>query len=374
MPLLPCGGICSSSGVSQSINQFELGKEEMHSYAVGVLTASLSPLAMTFGFILWGKHWQSTPFALNIFKCTVASFIFMLSQWMVSTRASQASLSEQGMIFLSSLLGIVIGDNTWLAALQLIGAKQVIVIDTLKPFLAALLGAWVLHEELSWKIALGIITSSIGILLVSLDRESHEEGLEANNSTSSTKRSSRQLLQGYCLAAINVILDAVGSLLTKIYGEKMTTWEINFLRFGFASVVMAFLCMAMYVMKGGVKKSALSRSSYEMVERGNPSHAKDVALENVSVDAWYVFPTYDKMSYEQWGHVVLGILFVTFICPALSNYALFQIPLGICLTLTSLGPIYSVPLVWFMTGETTGRQGMLGAILAVGGIFVMTIK
>eukprot|EP01039_Chlorochromonas_danica_P001623 gene1627-1772_t len=349
----------------------------MHGYVIGVLTASLSPLAMTFGFILWGKHWQSTPFALNIFKCTVASVIFMLSQWIISPRASQASLSEQGMIFLSSFLGIVIGDNTWLAALQLIGAKQVIVIDTLKPFLAALLGAWVLHEELSWKIALGIITSSIGILLVSLDRESHDEGSEPNDSTttsSSTKKSSRQLLQGYCLAAINVILDAVGSLLTKIYGEKMTTWEINFLRFGFAAVVMAFLCMAMYALKGGIKKSALSISSYEIVERGKPSDDKDLVLENVSVDAWYVFPTYDRMSHEQWGHVVLGILFVTFLCPALSNYALFQIPLGICLTLTSLGPIYSVPLVWFMTGETTGRQGMIGAILAVGGIFVMTIK
>jgi hypothetical protein len=89
----------------------------MTNFVLGVLTASLAPLAMTFGFILWEESWRSTPFALNIFKCTVASVVFQIVIWSLQL-STTATSTDQAMIMLSSFLGIVIGDNAWLAALQ----------------------------------------------------------------------------------------------------------------------------------------------------------------------------------------------------------------------------------------------------------------
>jgi hypothetical protein len=44
--------------------------------------------------------------------------------------------------------------------------------------------------------------------------------------------------RGYLLAVLNVGLDCLGSVLTKMHGEDFSTWEINLIRFGSAAVVM----------------------------------------------------------------------------------------------------------------------------------------
>jgi len=51
-------------------------------------------------------------------------------------------------IILSSLLGIGIGDCAELEALRLIGARRVLVVDTIKPFAAAIIGHVLLDESL----------------------------------------------------------------------------------------------------------------------------------------------------------------------------------------------------------------------------------
>jgi hypothetical protein len=95
------------------------------------------------------------------------------------------------------------------------------------------------------------------------------------------------------------------------------------------------------------------------------------SIEVTASKVWYLFPTAREMSREQWISVAVGVMFVTFLCPALSNYALFQLPLSVSLTLNSLGPVYSIPLVYLMLHEKSGWQSMVGAVLAVAGIAIM---
>jgi drug/metabolite transporter (DMT)-like permease len=55
--------------------------------------------------------------------------------------------SHNGLLLvMSAMLGIVVGDNTWLRALRLLGARRVIVVDAMKPWLAAVLGHFLLDE------------------------------------------------------------------------------------------------------------------------------------------------------------------------------------------------------------------------------------
>ncbi len=402
----------------------------------GSITAAISPLAMTFGFILWGEAWQSSAYALNQFKCTLAGVIFLFISLSIRS-AIPVTASDQSMIILSSILGIVIGDNTWLLALQMIGAKRVIVIDTLKPFLAAVLGNWFLNEAFTMSMACGIIISSVGVLLVSLEKETDHESLPpgsdhdnrftVDDSTSHDEQkrqvlnaaatsdhptgSKKTLIIGYIFAAINVGLDAIGSVLTKQFGTELNTWEINFLRFGFAAISMSVIAAIFYIINHIILGKPIY-STLNIVEKGSYSvisplgdsvhgsrthtpafqpleiekgsevsstvsmvtssdHPSDKPKRAKEDHIWYIFPHYSDMMREEWTKVIVGIMFVTFLCPALSNYALFQIPLGLCLTLTSLGPVYSIPLAFFIAGDKTGLQGVVGAFLAVVGVGIM---
>lgn len=408
------------------------------SSTLGFVAATLSPLAMTIGFIIWGKSWQATPFALNLFKCTLAGFLFMVISLCIRS-SSNASLQEQSMVIVSSIIGIVIGDNTWLLALKIIGAKRVIVIDALKPFCAAFAGYFLLHEPLTVPICVGLVVSSVGVVLVATEKESltDEQPLvqdtepntgnhTAPNSTNSTRAEravTPNLFFGSVLAAINVILDAFGSVLTKQFGHSMNTWEINYLRFGFAAIFMTLISMgmgiidyyssrlellardtgklseSMHSLNGSIDSSGLEEldenpmhvlphndgvtthsSTIGDVEMsvlnmsvGGSTEDREASKETEHVETWYAFPIVDKMSSYQWASVSMGVLFVTFLCPAMSNYALFKLPLSLCLTINSLGPIYSIPLVFVMLGERSCVQAIVGSVLAVGGIVIMCI-
>lgn len=69
-------------------------------------------------------------------------------------------------IILSSFLGIVIGDMAELEALRLIGARRVLVVDTVKPFAAAILGNILLDESIYPAAFLGMILTALGVYIV----------------------------------------------------------------------------------------------------------------------------------------------------------------------------------------------------------------
>lgn len=57
---------------------------------------------------------------------------------------------------------------------------------------------------------------------------------------------------------------------------------------------------------------------------------------------------------------------------ALTNYAMFQIPLALLLTLESIGPLYSLPLALIIQKECPSFRASFGAILAVSGIALLS--
>jgi hypothetical protein len=66
-------------------------------------------------------------------------------------------------------------------------------------------------------------------LLVSLNQTKTIDKIDDyNNNNNNNNNKISTLMYGYILAAINVILDSVGSLLTKQYGKKYNTLEINY--------------------------------------------------------------------------------------------------------------------------------------------------
>ena len=68
---------------------------------------------------------------------------------------------------------------------------------------------------------------------------------------------------------------------------------------------------------------------------------------------------------------ILGVLFVTYISNSLSNFALLEIDVSICLTLTSIGPIYSLPVGYITKKDPITARSVVGSVLSVIGIFVL---
>jgi drug/metabolite transporter (DMT)-like permease len=87
---------------------------------------------------------------------------------------------------------------------------------------------------------------------------------------------------------------------------------------------------------------------------------------------WYLLPS--RLTAKDWLLVSLGVVFVTFLCPALSTYGLFLIPLGLALTLGSTGPLYALPLTFWVQQKKPTVAGVAGAALAFLGIVLLSIS
>ena len=171
-----------------------------------------------------------------------------------------------------------------------------------------------------------------------------------------------RLRTGYTLSTINVLLDAYGAYLIKKHGTDMTTWEINLCRMVFAGIFMAFISILMrYLNHRKILRDA-GRRMKDGIDQ--PSHTREGDV------AWYRLPS---LSVYSWIVVSIGVLFVTFLCPALTNYALFEIPLSLTVTLVSLTPLYIVPLSWIRKGEIPTKQGCIGVCLSVVGVIILCV-
>lgn len=424
---------------------------------------------MSLGFFIWDVKWSSSgasAFALNMYKCNVASlgFIIMCLVRGFTIAPSEDSEDEEeipfsttsvGYLILSSTLGIIIGDNLWLEALRLLGAKHVIVIDSIKPFAAAILGRVGLDEVLKWPTWIGMGLTVIGVGIVSweeqttspttesqekvtdddvdvnnkksieqteaTDRIVGEEDTDAGNKASisqsvrfdteedtqilstyedtnannadntavdnsSSKAIQRQntfrfasrkpsvYRRGYICAILNVLADSYGSLLTKQHGAGMTTWAINLVRFGFAGVVLICISTGMRMhrcLSSRRNKESEREAGNDNTEINNIDSEADVTADKTPPPPrWFELPSLSRIG---WLQITTGVGLVTFLCPALSNFALFQIALGLAVSLGSIGPLYGLLLDWPFKGKPPTIHGCIGVTFTIAGVVMLCI-
>lgn len=166
-------------------------------YGGGIAAGAAAPAVMTVGFLVWEDHWKGSAFALNLFKCCTASVGFAVLAATTRSfggtgtgtgtgtgddRSDSSSSSNSpfppdlftaenvGFLMLSSVIGILVGDWAWLKGLKILGARRVILLDSLKPFLAAGFGRLVLGENLRYAAIGGVVLTVLGVLVVSIEK------------------------------------------------------------------------------------------------------------------------------------------------------------------------------------------------------------
>lgn len=402
----------------------------------GVIAALLAPFFMSLGFYIWDIRWTTSngsAFALNMYKCNIASTWFAIMAgirgFSLEEYSNVFTTASVGYLILSSTLGIVIGDVLWLEALRLLGAKHVIVMDSLKPFAAAILGQLLLDESLHRIGYVGMVLTVLGVSAVAWEGQNESSkaeecdainGVQASSSVPDEHQVSdgincgdarveasgreneveavivqaredpkqinlKQYKRGYTCAALNVLADSYGSLLTKQYGIGMTTWSINLIRFGFAGIVLLCISLSMRVHKKcyvPTPMTAFEDTAVSATARiddndstlhesmSNEKTTTTTIKQNDIIPKWFELPS---LTTKGWLQITLGVAFVTFLCPALEKFALMQIALGLCAALTSVGPLYGVFMDWLFKSRRPTGIGFVGAVLAIGGVVILCV-
>eukprot|EP00415_Alexandrium_ostenfeldii_P003025 UN3025 len=236
----------------------------------------------------------------------------------------------------------------------MLGARRVLLVDSLKPFFAAAAGGVIFGERATLAGLASMAVAVLGVLMVSLERETDQ-------SIGSVGHDERLL--GYVLAVVTMVLDVLGTVLTKRFGSGLGPWLIGGFRFGFAALFLGCIFLAYRVRALACRWPLASSAPSNKLELD--AEAPEAAPGSAKAPLWHALPAMSTLS---WARAAAGVVFVTFLCPALSNYALFAIPLSLCLTLGSLTPVFAIPLVWILKRERVSARATAGSLFAVLGV------
>lgn len=167
--------------------------------------------------------------------------------------------------------------------------------------------------------------------------------------------------RGYTYAFLNVLFDVVGAILIKVHAQSVNCIQINLIRFGVAAVTIGLASFAaqFYYRKGTSDDTIRDRDR----DGENNSNTSDRNAKN-----WYELPA---MSRKSWILVSSAVFFVTFLAPVCATYSLFRMPIGTLVGLTSTGPLFSLPAVYFIKKETVTWKGIVGALTTVSGVVLL---
>ncbi|MGI0488217.1 DMT family transporter [Pantanalinema rosaneae CENA516] len=147
-----------------------------------------------------------SPLILNLAKGIVAIGLLLLTLLLRSSLFPPVSLSAVGILLLSGVIGIGLGDTAYFAALNRLGTRRTLVLESLAPPLAALLALTTLQEQLPAIAWIGILLTVAGVTWVVLER---------TPSTPSSPPSSQLLLTGIMLGTLAAFSQAGGGVLSR---------------------------------------------------------------------------------------------------------------------------------------------------------------
>lgn len=277
---------------------------------------------------------RSAPLAVNLAKNLVAALALTLTLAVVATQAGRAFLSADthalGLLAVSSLVGLVLGDTFHFRALRAVGARKALVLETLAPVFAALL-AWVLAgETLGLRELAGMALTLLGVVMVVGERRIDERVLERGT-----------VLAGALYGTLAALGQAVGATLS-----KSAIAHLSSLPGSSASPALEAAMLRLWVALAlGLGVLALSRA-----RRREARHAFEPAELKLLAPAG-LLATYGGM----W----------------MSLLAFQHTSVAVASTLLALSPVLILPLAHFVQREHVSRQAVAGALVSVGGVALL---
>lgn len=261
------------------------------------------------------------PMQLNLIKGIIAIALLLLIILISGELLPQVSLLPVCLLFLSGAVGIGWGDTAFLAAINYLGARQVLLLGTLAPPTTAIAATIFLQERLNVNAWCGILLTILGVAWVVTER-----------TPNSSEVDSTHLWQGIGFGLLAAITNAAGAILS---------------RAAFANTSISPLWAALLRLSAGVL-TILVWAWF--------SHSKQMIFSD---------------PYWQSRRIILGSFFAafcgTFLGIWLQQTAIKFTSVGIASTLLQTSPLFVIPIAIGM-GEKVSLRAIAGVGIAIAGI------
>lgn len=238
-----------------------------------------------------------------------------------------ASAEAWGWLFVSGLVGFVLGDMCLFRAFLLIGPRVAMLIMSLAPPIAAVLGWTVLGERISVLGIVGMGVTLVGIAAVVLDRagDTNAAGVGQKGDTG----------KGILLAFGGAAGQGVGLVLSKI---GMKTYD-------------PFAATQIRILAGIVGFSLL-----------------------FTFIGWWGRTAVAVRDRAALGFAALGAIAGPFVGVSLSLLSIQHTETGVAATIMAMTPVLVIPAVIVLHKEHVSLRAVLGALVAVGGVALLWIR
>ncbi len=265
------------------------------------------------------------PLQLNLYKGIMA--IAFITVTLLIQGAALRNLSPQTLflLFLSGVVGIGLGDTAYFAALNSLGARRTLLLETFSPPMGALLALIFIGEQLAMSAWIGILLTILGIAWVISERNPVD-----NISVSR---------QGIIWGILAAIAQAVGAVISRF---ALTQSDITPL----ASTLIRLL--------GGTA-----------IVLGLIFIPLPIAQKTGTRIKW-------QLSWHSLKIIAIAAMGSTYLGIWLQQTSLKFAPTGIAQTFLATSPLFVMPIV-ALQGEKISWRAILGVIVSLGGIALIFI-
>jgi drug/metabolite transporter (DMT)-like permease len=259
------------------------------------------------------------PLQLNLYKGIIAIALIAITLLIQGSALINLSTSTVALLTISGIIGIGLGDTAYFSALNSLGARRTLLLETSSPPMGALLALIFIGEQLAYSSWCGILLTILGIAWVISER------LPVDNI-----RISRKGIIWGILAAIAQALGAVISRYALIQ-SAVSPLESTLIRLIGGTIIVIGL-MFLPVAKQTQIQWQLSRRSLGVI------------------------------AIASFGSTYLGIW--------LQQVSLKFAPTGIAQTFLATSPLFILPIV-ALQGEKISLRAIIGVVVSVAGIALM---
>lgn len=271
---------------------------------------------------LAGKH--VNPITVNRGRLIITTILLILPHWFLAGSPFPFNAPAERWFWfgVSGLVSLVLGDSLLFAAFGYIGTRLTMLLATLTPVVSALLAWLFLGEVLSLFQIGGVLITLLGVVWVLIETNNHRNPEQVDR---------ENYRKGLLLALMAAIAHAVAAIAAK-----------NGLSDGFPAIsghlLRTSLSLAAILIWTGMQKNGFS-TLFQL--KHNPLAVK---------------------------YIVWGAIFGPLIGMWLSLYAIQNTKVGIATALTSLPPIFLIPIGYFLFKERITIHAILGSVIAVAGV------
>ncbi|MCY7278943.1 MAG: DMT family transporter [Phormidesmis sp. CAN_BIN44] len=287
----------------------------------GELAALSAALIWTSASVIYiGVGRQLSPLILNFTKGWIAVILLLFTLLLRGQFLPSISATHWGLLLLSGILGIGFGDTAYFNALNCIGARRTLLLETLSPSLSALLALLFLHERLSANAGWGIGLTLAGVFWVVAER-------------SPTAHTHFRPWRGLGFGLLAALGQSIGAVLSR---AALSGTEIDPLWSTLIRLIGGTIVLAIWV--------AVRQTPREMLK-----------------------PVQSRRLFT----VVAGTAFIsTYLGIWLQQISLKYAATGVAQALTNTSPLFILPIALWM-GEKVSLRAILGVAITLTGVWLL---